>query len=216
MSDAEDDATRGARRAALGAAPWERFSGPPSDYSVHLWQTETAVEPIHPQTAADEESGCHTGGGLERRRPDRETRCPVGRPVHAPPRRAGHRTRRRRTRPAGRAAGNAGHRRPGVLTRGGLGASRPRGGPPSKRLRVHIRRDSLGRSRAENPAPPPAGAAGRALGGGTACRTGRGHDRRGVAMEYIEERPGSTPSAPLTRSRMTFAIATDNTGTKTS
>ena len=64
MSDAEDDATRGARRAALGAAPWERFSEPPSDYSLHLWQTETAVEPIHPQTAADEESGCHTGGGV--------------------------------------------------------------------------------------------------------------------------------------------------------
>jgi LCP family protein required for cell wall assembly len=64
MSDADDDATPGARRAALGAAPWERFSQPPSDYSVHLWQTEAAVEPGQPPAAADNDSGCHTGGGV--------------------------------------------------------------------------------------------------------------------------------------------------------
>ena len=64
MSDAEDDATPHARRAALGAAPWERFSEPPSDYSLHRWQTETAVEPGEPRAADDEGSGCHTGGGV--------------------------------------------------------------------------------------------------------------------------------------------------------
>lgn len=64
MSDAEDDATRDARRAALGAAPWERFSEPPSDYSVHLWQTDTAVETVRPPAADDEGSGSHTGGGV--------------------------------------------------------------------------------------------------------------------------------------------------------
>ncbi|OBG96095.1 transcriptional regulator [Mycobacterium sp. E3251] len=64
MRDAEDDATRGARRAALGAAPWERFSEPPADYSRHLWQTETAVEPVPSRAADDEESGSHTAGGV--------------------------------------------------------------------------------------------------------------------------------------------------------
>lgn len=64
MSDAEDDATRGAQRAALGAAPWERFSEPPSDYSVHLWQTDSAVETLQPSAADDEGSGSHTGGGV--------------------------------------------------------------------------------------------------------------------------------------------------------
>ncbi|OBG77805.1 transcriptional regulator [Mycobacterium sp. E1715] len=63
MSDAED-ATRDARRAALGAAPWERFSEPPSDYSLHLWQTGAAVETVQPSAADDEGSGSHTGGGL--------------------------------------------------------------------------------------------------------------------------------------------------------
>ncbi|KLO31310.1 transcriptional regulator [Mycobacterium nebraskense] len=64
MSDAEDDATPGARHAALGAAPWERFSEPPSDYSLHLWQTETAVEPTRPRAADDQESGSHAGGAV--------------------------------------------------------------------------------------------------------------------------------------------------------
>ncbi|OBH90435.1 LCP family protein [Mycobacterium scrofulaceum] len=64
MSDAEDDATRDARRAALGAAPWERFSEPPADYSVHLWQTDAAVETVRPPAADDEGSGSHTGGGV--------------------------------------------------------------------------------------------------------------------------------------------------------
>lgn len=64
MSDAEDDATRDARRAALGAAPWERFSAPPADYSLHLWQTDTAVETVQPPAADDEGSGSHTGGGV--------------------------------------------------------------------------------------------------------------------------------------------------------
>ncbi|OJZ65023.1 transcriptional regulator [Mycobacterium paraffinicum] len=63
MSDAEDDATRDAGRAALGAAPWERFSEPPSDYSLHLWQTDAAVETVQPP-ATDEASGSHTGGGV--------------------------------------------------------------------------------------------------------------------------------------------------------
>ncbi|EFG77751.1 cell envelope-like function transcriptional attenuator common domain protein [Mycobacterium parascrofulaceum ATCC BAA-614] len=64
MSDAEGDATPDARRPALGAAPWERFSEPPADYSLHLWQGDTAVEPARPRVADDEGSGCHTGGGV--------------------------------------------------------------------------------------------------------------------------------------------------------
>ncbi|WP_055403497.1 MULTISPECIES: LCP family protein [unclassified Mycobacterium] len=64
MSDAEDDATRGARRAALGAAPWERFSEPPSDDSRHLWQAETTVDALPPQADDEDDSGSHTGGGL--------------------------------------------------------------------------------------------------------------------------------------------------------
>ncbi|MGD1169865.1 LCP family protein [Mycobacterium seoulense] len=64
MSDAEGDATPDVRHAALGAAPWERFSEPPSDYSLHLWQTDTAVEPVAPRAADDNDSGCHTGGGV--------------------------------------------------------------------------------------------------------------------------------------------------------
>ncbi|OBH31052.1 transcriptional regulator [Mycobacterium sp. E342] len=70
MSDAEGDATPDARRTALGAAPWERFSEPPSDYSLHLWQPDSTVEPVEPvepvqpRAAGDEGSGCHTGGGV--------------------------------------------------------------------------------------------------------------------------------------------------------
>ena len=64
MSDAEDDATPGARRTALGAAPWERFSEPPTDYNLHLWQAEIPVEPTEPEVADDGQSGSHTGGGV--------------------------------------------------------------------------------------------------------------------------------------------------------
>jgi LCP family protein required for cell wall assembly len=71
MSDAEDDATPGVRRApgdpspALGAAPWERFFEPPDD-NAHLWQADTtAVEPeAEPEPDVDETGGCHTGGGV--------------------------------------------------------------------------------------------------------------------------------------------------------
>ncbi|MBV8789834.1 MAG: LCP family protein [Mycobacterium sp.] len=69
MSDAEDDATRGDRRAlgdpspSLGAAPWERFFEPPDD-NLHLWQADSpAVEP-EPEPDADETGGCHTGSGV--------------------------------------------------------------------------------------------------------------------------------------------------------
>ncbi|WP_322860526.1 LCP family protein [Mycobacterium europaeum] len=67
MSDAEGDATPDARRTALGAAPWERFSEPPSDYSLHLWQIDNAVEPAgprQPRPADDEGAGSHAGGGV--------------------------------------------------------------------------------------------------------------------------------------------------------
>ncbi|WP_102419533.1 LCP family protein [Mycobacterium sp. 4858] len=67
MSDAEGDATPDTRRTALGAAPWERFSEPPSDYSLHLWQPDITIEPVErvePRAAGDEGSGCHTGGGV--------------------------------------------------------------------------------------------------------------------------------------------------------
>ena len=67
MSDAEDDATPGVRRApgdpspALGPAPWERFFEPPPDDNVHRWQAEALIEPT--PDAADT-GGCHTGGGV--------------------------------------------------------------------------------------------------------------------------------------------------------
>ena len=74
MSDAEDDATPGVRRApgdpspALGAAPWERFFEPPPDDNVHRWQAEALIEPTpdaaEPTPDAADTGGCHTGGGV--------------------------------------------------------------------------------------------------------------------------------------------------------
>lgn len=69
MSDADDDATPGDRRAlgdpspALGAAPWERFFEPPTDDNLHRWQSDTPVEP-EPEPDGAETGGCHTGGGV--------------------------------------------------------------------------------------------------------------------------------------------------------
>ncbi|MCV7395637.1 LCP family protein [Mycobacterium paraseoulense] len=48
----------------MGAAPWERFSEPPSDYRLHLWQTDGVVETVAPRAADDNDSGCHTSGGV--------------------------------------------------------------------------------------------------------------------------------------------------------
>ena len=80
MSDAEDDATRGRRRApglsSLGAAPWERFLDPPPDDSLHRWQPEPVIEAVLPEPAhasapepdpeldQAEHVGCHTEGGV--------------------------------------------------------------------------------------------------------------------------------------------------------
>ena len=91
MSDAENDATLDHRRVSdaapgqritphpqptLGAAPWERFSEPPSDYNLHRWQAEAPIEtrpefhpdrplePVEPRTASTEKTGCHTDGGV--------------------------------------------------------------------------------------------------------------------------------------------------------
>ena len=46
MSDGDDDATLDGpnRRATSGAAPWERFSEPPCNDSVHRWQADLPVE----------------------------------------------------------------------------------------------------------------------------------------------------------------------------
>jgi LCP family protein required for cell wall assembly len=74
MSDGGADATLDHRRAAqpsLGAAPWERFSEPPSDHGVHGWQAESPpaepiepIEPIEPPADHTERAGSHTEGGL--------------------------------------------------------------------------------------------------------------------------------------------------------
>ncbi|MGB8386975.1 LCP family protein [Mycobacterium sp.] len=92
MGDAEDDATLHHRRAfgtghgqlvtpqpqpKRGAAPWERFSEPASDYNLHRWQAAPPVqtpagphiaypaEPVGSRTGDDTEKvGCHTGGGV--------------------------------------------------------------------------------------------------------------------------------------------------------
>ncbi len=94
MSDGGNDATLDPRRTpgagngqpatpnpqpAQGAAPWERFSKPPSDHDVHRWQAEQGLEtspepdvapPVEPiesqgsQAAEGGKAGCHTSGGL--------------------------------------------------------------------------------------------------------------------------------------------------------
>jgi LCP family protein required for cell wall assembly len=83
MSDAENDATLGYRRAAGGddgdrfspspqptprAAPWERFSEPERDDAAHRWQaeppTESAEPAVEPQAGESEEIGDHTDGGV--------------------------------------------------------------------------------------------------------------------------------------------------------
>jgi LCP family protein required for cell wall assembly len=75
MSDGGTDATLDHRRTpqpTLGAAPWERFSEPPSDHGAHRWQAEPPlaepVEPAEPIEAVEpvetEKAGSHTDGGL--------------------------------------------------------------------------------------------------------------------------------------------------------
>ncbi|OIN80837.1 transcriptional regulator [Mycobacterium malmoense] len=49
----------------LAAAPWERFSEPPCDDSLHRWQSEPPLaEPDEPDAGGEEKAGCHTGGEL--------------------------------------------------------------------------------------------------------------------------------------------------------
>lgn len=83
MGDGEVDATLGHRRGprdrqpatppvALSAAPWERFSEPPPDDSIHRWQIEppaatpadAAVEPVEPSTRNADRGGSHASGAL--------------------------------------------------------------------------------------------------------------------------------------------------------
>ncbi len=91
MSDADNDGTLDHRCASgagdgqritpkpqppPGAAPWQWFSEPPSDDSVHRWQADPPiethaepasarpVEPVEPQTADTEKIGCHADGGI--------------------------------------------------------------------------------------------------------------------------------------------------------
>jgi LCP family protein required for cell wall assembly len=85
MSDGEVDATLGHRRGsrdrqppgptspvALGAAPWERFSGPPCDDSVHRWQVEPpaetdaddTVDAVEPPAPGAESGGSHASGAF--------------------------------------------------------------------------------------------------------------------------------------------------------
>jgi LCP family protein required for cell wall assembly len=85
MSDGGSDATRDHRRPppadhgqragaspppTLGAAPWERFSEPPSDHNVHRWQAEPDPPlaepgaPVEPGARKTEKGGSHTGGVL--------------------------------------------------------------------------------------------------------------------------------------------------------
>jgi LCP family protein required for cell wall assembly len=89
MSDGENDATLGSLGASrdrqritptapntLGAAPWERFSEPPSDDGLHRWQgepgaeshagtpIESVVKPVETNASDTEKVGCHTSGGV--------------------------------------------------------------------------------------------------------------------------------------------------------
>jgi LCP family protein required for cell wall assembly len=80
MSDGDNDATLGSRRAADAdgdrvspspqptrrAAPWERFSEP--ECAVHRWQAEPPIESaepsVEPQAGESEKIGCHAEGGV--------------------------------------------------------------------------------------------------------------------------------------------------------
>ena len=76
MSDGEVDATLGRRRSrdrqpvtptspvALSAAPWERFTEPPADDSIHRWQIEPPAETVEPPARNAESSGSHASGAL--------------------------------------------------------------------------------------------------------------------------------------------------------
>ena len=79
MSDGERDATpdpggtrrhhEGQRatsaRSAGGAAPWERFSAPPVDHSLHRWQAEPITSPpTDAEPPEAKEAGCHASGAL--------------------------------------------------------------------------------------------------------------------------------------------------------
>jgi LCP family protein required for cell wall assembly len=79
MSDGEVDATLGPRRgshdrqpASFGAAPWERFTEPPADDSIHRWQVEpptethadAAVEAVDLPARSAEKAGTHASGAL--------------------------------------------------------------------------------------------------------------------------------------------------------
>ncbi len=79
MSDGERDATpdrEGARRhhegqratsarSAGGAAPWERFSAPPVDHSLHRWHAEPTASPSADTEPLDAQAaGSHASGAL--------------------------------------------------------------------------------------------------------------------------------------------------------
>lgn len=74
MSDGEVDATLGYRRSsdrppagsvALGAAPWERFSAPPPDDTVHRWQVPQPAAPAPDEPdESPEPSGNHASGAI--------------------------------------------------------------------------------------------------------------------------------------------------------
>ncbi len=105
MSDAEDDGTLDHRRTSgaghghpmqptPGAAPWERFSEPPSDYNVHRWHADPLNEPgadaytgRHPgsaefPTAGGEKGGSHADGALTVADLIAKVGAPIGRPTH--------------------------------------------------------------------------------------------------------------------------------------
>ena len=80
MSDGDNDATPDHRRtpgaangqqaspgpqSALGAAPWERFSEPPSDQNAYRWQAAPPfAQPVESEAGETEKGGSHAGGGL--------------------------------------------------------------------------------------------------------------------------------------------------------
>jgi LCP family protein required for cell wall assembly len=79
MSDGEVDATPGHRHgsrdrqpASFGAAPWERFTEPPADDSIHRWQVEpptdhhadAGVEAVGLPARGAEKAGSHASGAL--------------------------------------------------------------------------------------------------------------------------------------------------------
>ena len=206
-------------RRALAAAPWERFSTSEPDNGAHLWQVEPpaegGMEPRSEPAPDTERTASHASGAISvadliakigAPLPDRPSRHHVAPDTDSSDDVA--------DRPD-ELLDTPGHRHPGVLARAlspnfpssappttpTTTTSNPTARPPPGHRRLNARQNrsgSAGRRLRRSPGRkgprpraeiPPPDAARRALACGVVCRAGTGHDRRGMALEQLEERP---------------------------